>query len=442
MQHRIAGQLLALVVAVATFVGVGLVPAAAGEPPFEPEALEVRSCRQRPDIAAPGAERPPAGLLVTIDEHLDDERLAGAGLGLSVWIEGYGEVEAVAADLRLAPASNQKLLTAMTAFEVLGLEYRLETQVVTTTAPRNGVVDGDIYLVGGGDATLDSSGEHSLATLAAAVRSAGVETITGRVLGDESRFDDRREAVGWWELNIPGSMGSLSALTVDENRYRADWPFIAEPTPYNAAAFRSALQDAGVDVDGVATEGVAPSDGVVVATMPSPPVRDLVATMLTDSHNMIAELLTKEIGLVASGTGSTVAGVAAMRQVVSDLCLPNSTLQHDGSGLSHANARSARGWRSLLQAAQDRAWWGEFVAGLAVAGETGTLQRRFVDTAAAGNLRAKTGTITGIRALSGTMTTVGGRTVFFSAIVDDDTSPRSAMRAIDDLLVAIAQDES
>jgi D-alanyl-D-alanine carboxypeptidase/D-alanyl-D-alanine-endopeptidase (penicillin-binding protein 4) len=433
-----------LVLGAAVLALVGLLPesATAAEAPFEPEALAVRSCRPRPDISAPGAEVPPQALLATIDEHLADDRLNGAGLGFSLWIEGYGEVEAVAADLRLKPASNQKLLTAMTAFEVLGPGHRLETQVMTTGPFGNGVLDGDVYLVGGGDATLASRGDHSLATLATAVRSAGVERITGDVLGDESRFDDLRQANGWREYNIPLSMGSLSALTVDENRYRADWPFIEEPTPHNAAAFAAALGEAGVTVEGVGVEGLAPDDAAVIVKLLSPPVGELVAEMLTESNNMIAELLTKEIGLATSGTGSTAAGVAAMRRVVSDFCLPNSTLQHDGSGLSHANARSARGWRSLLQAAQDRPWWNQFVDGLAVAAESGTLERRFVDSAAAGSLRAKTGTITGIRALSGIMTTTGGRRVFFSAIVDDDTNPRASMSAIDDLLIAVAEDES
>ncbi len=418
------------------------VPATAAEAPFEPEALEVRQCRPRPDIYASGPEVPPRALLATIDEHLADGRLDGVGLGLSLWIEGYGEIEAVAADLRLKPASNQKLLTAMTAFEVLGPGHRLETQVRTTGSLTNGVLDGDVYLVGGGDATLASRGDHSLATLAVGLRTAGVERISGRVLGDESRFDDLRQANGWRDYNIPSSMGSLSALTVDENRYRADWPFIEEPTPHNAAAFRTALREAGIAVDGAAAEGLVPDGAAVVVKLLSPPVGELVAEMLTDSDNMIAEMLTKEMGLVASGTGSTAAGVAAMRKVVSGFCLPNSILQHDGSGLSHANARSARGWRSLLQAAQDRPWWNQFVDGLAIAGETGTLRRRFAETAAAGNLRAKTGTITGIRALSGVMTTTGGRLVFFSAIVDDDSNPRAAMSAIDDLLIAVAEDES
>ena len=434
--------LLALAATVLALAGMLPAAATADEAPFEPEAFAVRKCGPRSDISASGSEVPPAALVATINEHLADDRLDGAGLGLSLWIEGYGEVEAVAADLRLKPASNQKLLTGMTAFEVLGPDRRLETRVMTTGLLVNGVLNGDIYLVGGGDATLASRGDHSLATLAAGLRTAGVERITGRVLGDESRFDDLRQANGWREYNIPSSMGSLSALTVDENRYRADWPFIEEPTPYNAAAFRAALREIGIAVDGGAAEGFAPDGAVVIAKLLSPPVDELVAEMLTESDNMIAEMLTKEMGLATSGTGSTAAGVAAMRKVVSDFCLPNSILQHDGSGLSHANARSARGWRSLLQAAQDRPWWTQFVDGLAIAGETGTLQRRFVESAAAGNLRAKTGTITGIRALSGIMTTTGGRRVFFSAIVDDDTNPRASMSAIDDLLIAVAEDES
>lgn len=416
--------------------------ARAVSPPFEPEAQAVRDCRPHPDVWGFPTEVPPLELTTAIDEALADERFDNVGLGLSIWIEGYGEIVSRNADLRLKPASNQKLLTAIAAFEILGPGHRLETLVVTDGLVVDGVLDGDLYLVGGGDATLESRGDHSLETLAAAVAGAGISRIDGRILGDESRFDGLRQANGWRDLNIPESMGSLSALTVDENRYRADWPFIEEPTPYNAAVFASILREAGVGVAGAATQGVAPDGAAIVTRLPSPPVRELVTFMLTDSNNMIAEMLTKEMGLATSAVGSTVAGVAAMRQVVTDLCLPNSVLQHDGSGLSHANSRSARGWRALLHTAQTRDWWPVFVDALAVAGETGTLRNRFLDSAAEGNLRAKTGTISGIRALSGIMTTAGGRQVIFSAIVDDDDRPRSAMTAIDDLLVVIAEDES
>ncbi len=187
--------------------------------------------------------------------------------------------------------------------------------------------------------------------------------------------------------------------------------------------------------------GVLPAVAATVASLDSAPIRAIVAEMLTESDNTFAELLVKEIGYRTEGIGSTAAGIRAMTGVVKALCMPRSILQQDGSGLSHGNARSARDWRRLLQSAQSRPWWEDFVAGLAIAGETGTLERRFVDTAAQGNLRAKTGSITGLRSLSGIMTTAGGRRVFFSAIVDAGV-PRVPLAAIDDLLVAVAEDES
>lgn len=134
-------------------------------------------------------------------------------------------------------------------------------------------------------------------------------------------------------------------------------------------------------------------------------------------------------------------GMEAIGTVTDDFCMPKSIMQLDGSGLSHSNARSARAWRRLLMSAHSADWVEELVGGLAVAGETGTLRYRFRDTSAQGNLRAKTGTITGIRSLTGVMTTAGERRVFFSFIVDDD-EPRRPMAAIDDLLAAIAADES
>jgi D-alanyl-D-alanine carboxypeptidase/D-alanyl-D-alanine-endopeptidase (penicillin-binding protein 4) len=242
-------------------------------------------------------------------------------------------------------------------------------------------------------------------------------------------------------MPIPAWVGSLSSVMVDENRYRADWAFIADPAASNGELFAGALATAGVRVAGEVRRGTAPQGAAVVARLRSAPVRDLVAEMLTESDNTIAEMLVKEIGYRTSGVGSTAAGIRSMTSVVQSLCMPRSILQQDGSGLSHGNARSARDWRRLLQSAQSRPWWNDLVAGLAVAGETGTLERRFVDTAAEGNLRAKTGSITGLRSLSGVMTTAEGRRVFFSAIVDAD-EPRVPLAAIDDVLVLVAEDES
>ena len=387
------------------------------------------------DVATQEAPAPRA-LDALVDRHLAE--LRGVGLGLSLWIDGYGEVAARLPDLRLRPASNQKILTAVAALEVLGESTRLTTEVSTDGLLAGGVLDGDLHLVGGGDATLTGRGRHSLQTLAQAVFDTGIRSITGNVVADESRYDTLREANGWRELNIPESVGTLSALVVDENRYRADWAFIANPALFNGRRFRAALEEAGVTVGGRVRTGTAPDGAVRVFGLASPTVADLVAEMLTESDNVIAELLVKEIGLVASRVGSTAAGMAAVRTVLEQLCLDPGIVQQDGSGLSHGNARSARGWREMLQAAQERPWWETLVGGLAVAGESGTLEHRFVGTAAEDNLRAKTGTITGLRSLTGIMTTGDGRQVLFSAIVDDD-DPRPKMALVDELLVALAE---
>lgn len=437
---RTLQRALAFATVIAATMGAAA-PAVSALPPFEPEAREVRRCVIHADLLHGGKDPLPSSLWAAIATGLADTRLHRVGLGGSVWIEGFGEVIAVNPDLRLRPASNQKLLTAAGALTFLGPEARLTTAVAAAGAQAGGVLEGDLYLIGGGDPTLRVDGDHSLAALAASVAERGITRVAGDVIVDESRYDERRRANGWGDIVSPTWMGSLSALMVNENRYRIEADFLRDPTSVNAQLFHDALENAGVELDGGASTGSAPADVTIVTTLASPTVAELVRVMLTDSNNTVAEMLVKEVGYRARGIGSTAAGLDAMATILDDFCLPPTILQLDGSGISHGNARSARDWRRLFMSLQAESWYDSFVDGLAVAGETGTLRNRFRGTAASGNLRAKTGTITGIRSLTGTLTTAGGRRVFFSFIVDDD-DPRPPMAAIDDLLVAIAEDPS
>ena len=345
-------------------------------------------------------------------------------------------------DRRLRPASVQKILTAMAAFEVLGPDRRLSTTVAASGPVVDGTLDGDLYLVGGGDPSLEARGGHSLQRLAELVRLRGIDTITGGVVVDESRFDSRRDADGWEFDDFPGSVGSLSALTVDGNEYRGDIPYFVAPALHNGRMFGQMLSAAGVVVGARPEMGVAPDGTDTIVRLRSAPVSELVGHMLTESANTYAELLTKEVGLVAAGRGSTRTGVAAAEEVALGLCSrPSATPQGDGSGLSDLNSRSTRDWRTLLQEAQARDWYPLLVDGLAVAGETGTLESRFLGTAAEGNMRAKTGTIDRLRALSGVMLTTGGRRVFFSVVVQaGDPFPR--LQIVDALLADVAADTS
>jgi len=375
----------------------------------------------------------PSDVVAAVDRFGSDPAVAAGPWGVSVWIDGYGEI-ARQPDVPLLPASNQKLFTAMGALAVIGPDTRLTTEVRATS-------DGGLAIVAGGDPTLTAGGPHSLDALAAQVRAAGITHLAGPLLVDESRHDAARRAAGWQDWQVPAYAGPLSAFMVDRNRYRGDPAFLADPALANAERFRAALGAHGVIVAGATGHGPAPADAPVVASLTSAPMAALVDSTVMRSDNMAAELILKEIGHAGTGEGSTAAGAAATRAALAPLCVPIAGVDDDGSGLSRANGRSAREWRVLLQAARTQPWAPLLVNAMPLAGRTGTLTGRFHGTAAEGNVRAKTGTIIGGIALSGYGTTRGGRPFVFSAIANGPAS-NGGQAALDALVAAVAADVS
>jgi D-alanyl-D-alanine carboxypeptidase/D-alanyl-D-alanine-endopeptidase (penicillin-binding protein 4) len=360
-------------------------------------------------------------------------------VGASIWIEGIGEVFAHEPGTQLLPASNQKLITAIGVLALLEPDAVMRTRVVASAPPVNGVVDGDVTIVASGDPTLTRTGAHSLDALAAAVRAKGVTSVLGDLVVDAGRFERAQRAPGWQDWHVPAYAGPLSAFTLDDNRFRGDPIYLADPALANGAEFGQALRRHGVVVAGGVRVSSAPRPRHELASVASQPVAQLVNQMLLQSDNEIAEALTREAGVRSSHRGTTVAGTHAFDNELRRLCRHVRGISGDGSGLSRTNARSAREMRMLLHAARAEPWWPRLVAGLPVAARTGTLAGRFHGTAAAGNLRAKTGTIIGGRALSGYLTTAAGRDVIFSFIVNGDAAGRTPA-AIDSLLATIAAD--
>jgi D-alanyl-D-alanine carboxypeptidase/D-alanyl-D-alanine-endopeptidase (penicillin-binding protein 4) len=429
-------------VAPAPAVPAGPAPPAPAPPPAPP--AEPAAAPAAPPVP-PGA----AALAGLIDARLADPRLAGTTVGLSVWVEGFGEV-ARNADVLLTPASNQKLFTAMGVLSLLPQTDTLVTEVRATGTHEGRTITGDLFLVGGGDPTLHAKGPHSLDDLAAAVKARGVDEIRGALVGDETRYDGIRSAPGWLPQHVPVFIGPLSALVVDRNQVRPDPAYAANPLPGNLPYFRAALLRAGVRVLGPNVAGPTPVASAVIGALPSPPIGDLVGEMLNQSDNLIAELLVKEVGyrmsrargLGGGGPGSTAGGLAAISDAVRGLGVPLAGVAADGSGLSREDRRSAREWRTLLQAALPRPWAERLVGSLPLAARTGTLIRRFAGTAAEANVRAKTGWIDEARSLSGYLTTAGGRRVVFSVVVNGTTPTSPALNALDGLVAAIASDRN
>jgi D-alanyl-D-alanine carboxypeptidase/D-alanyl-D-alanine-endopeptidase (penicillin-binding protein 4) len=317
------------------------------------------------------------------------------------------------------PASTEKLLTATASQLAFDPDTRFRTTVVAVVGPLdNGVVSGDLTLVGGGDPILASPDYVArfqnqpqtytdLDELAARVQRAGVRRVDGSVVGDESRYDPERYVAGWPTRYIDQHViGPLSALAVNDGfeRYPStaggdgSLEAAADP-PANAAAVLTRLLEArGVEVVGPPRAGVAPPDAVEVAAIESPPLREVVASMLRESDNSTAELLLKELGRSA-GDGSTAGGALVVRDRLTGggLDLAGAAVA-DGSGLSLEDRVTC----SLLVDLLRRPGTGEvLVEGLAVAGRTGTLSKRYVGTRLEGVLRAKTGSLTSVAALAG-----------------------------------------
>jgi serine-type D-Ala-D-Ala carboxypeptidase/endopeptidase (penicillin-binding protein 4) len=384
-----------------------------------------------PDLArdAPSAPVPP-DLALAVQRFTTDPAVVANRFGLSIWVDGLGEVGAHEPDAPLFPASNQKLLTAMGVLAVLGPDARFTTEVRSAR-------DGSLVVTAGGDPSLTAGGPHSLDALAGQVRAAGVTTVPGSLVVDESRQDSVRRAAGWQDWQFPAYAGPLSALLVDRNRYRRDPAFLADPGIAHGELFRGALEAHGVRVAGPTVHGSAPDGGAVVASLTSAPASTLLTDTLLRSDNMAAEELLKEVGHASGAPGSTAGGLAATRAALEPLCVPLSGTDDDGSGLSRANGRSPREWRKLLQAARDAPWWPQLQAALPLAGRSGTLATRFRGTAAEGTVHAKTGTIIGGIALSGYGTSIGGRPFVFSVLVNGVGSQATA-GPLDTLIAAVA----
>jgi D-alanyl-D-alanine carboxypeptidase/D-alanyl-D-alanine-endopeptidase (penicillin-binding protein 4) len=345
----------------------------------------------------------------------------------------------------MIPGSTLKLLTAIVALDKLGSQTTLASDVRADRPASAGVVDGNLYLIGGGDPLLRTAdyvaGLHyrellytHLEDLAQAVRGAGVTHVTGAVVGDESRYDTERYVSTWKPAYASGGdVGPLSALQVDDG-YQAWKPKqvpSSRPAQQAAAVFTGLLKTRGVTVDGSATGDKAPPSAVEVATLKSAPLVNVVGEVLRQSDNNGAELITKELGRQFGGGPTTAAGVGVIRTDLAALGLPaNQATMVDGSGLDRSDRVSCQ---LLVDALLRGGPAGSLGSELPLAAQTGTLQDRMQRTAAAGRLRAKTGTLDSVSGLAGFVppTTPGPPAVTFSCLFNANPS-RAAAEAVED----------
>jgi D-alanyl-D-alanine carboxypeptidase/D-alanyl-D-alanine-endopeptidase (penicillin-binding protein 4) len=442
--RRVLAVLTALlVVAAMTVAALDLTGRLAGglvaDPATSPSATPTLDPPRTPAPAVLPAEPTAPGPPPVLPEQALDEVLASPALGGApgavVLDVATGQVllDRDAATGRI-PASVAKLATAAAVLTALGPQHRVATRVL---AGADGSDGHSVVLVGGGDGTLKMADLAALADQVAAKLPAGGGPVTVRV--DDSLFTGPAVSPDWPATYVPaGVVSPVSALSVDGGRLRpgAD---VRAPDPALAAGRDLArlLARRGLDIAPAVTRGSAPAGTAVLAEVTSPTVAEMVELALLTSDNDLAEALLR-LAAVAQGQPATFdGGTTAVRGALSSLGVPTEGVQLlDGSGLARGSAVPPETLARLLLLAAAGAHpdLGPLLDGLPVAGFSGTLESRYLTGAAAtaaGRLRAKTGTLTGVSALAGT-TSVGGRPVVF-VVMADRVPDGATLQARDDL---------
>ena len=292
------------------------------------------------------------------------------------------------------PASNQKLLLSMAMFDLLPTNARIRTTAAVDA-------NGSLWLLGHGDPTVTGGGRFAralpfeptrLGVLARDVRDAGITAVT-RVMGSTGYFARDWGAPGWRPDFASRWCPLPSALSFNGNVAGGD--HINDPEVRAARSFTKKLEELGVRVTGSPGSGTPSGDVTEVAEIASPSLTTLLQYTNRKSSNFFAEVLGKRLGVLRSGTpGTTAKGAAAIRTWAGRRDV--GIVARDSSGLSYDNRVAAAGMVRLLGYADDEPWGTTLRKLLPGAGE-GTLEDRFNGV----RLRAKTGSLDGVSALSG-----------------------------------------
>jgi serine-type D-Ala-D-Ala carboxypeptidase/endopeptidase (penicillin-binding protein 4) len=361
------------------------------------------------------------------------------------------------------PASTTKLVTSAAALAVLGPDATFTTRVVRGATP------GRVVLVGGGDPVLavrpypaqDYPQPATLASLAAAtartLKAQGRRAVS--VGYDTSRYTGPDLAPGWPEAYVStGNVTPISSLEVDQGRLATDGTPEDSDDPYNlrarttdpaamaAASFAALLAADGIRVTGAAAPQAAPAHATSLAAVSSPPLSAIVEQMLEESNNVIAENLARQVAVKTGHPASYSGAAAAVTAELQKLGVSGGLHLVDGSGLSPQDAIAPATLVKVLGLAATRPRMRALLAGLPVAGFSGTLSGgesvfSDIDGAALGAVRAKTGNLSTVTTLAGVVTDQAGRTLTFAFMADQIPAAsmlKTAADAIDEAATALA----
>ncbi|WP_196777757.1 D-alanyl-D-alanine carboxypeptidase/D-alanyl-D-alanine-endopeptidase [Lentzea aerocolonigenes] len=409
-----------------------------------------------------------------LDAILADGGLKGADVGITVRDANTGEVVYTRSGGRRSQVgSNLKVLTTTSALDLLGPDFRWKTELQSSGAQNGSTLNGDLVLRGTGDPTMSAARYKALAD---SLKAKGVTSVSGALVLDDTAFDSQPYGLGWaWDdepyaysavtsaLTLspdakfsagtvvvtaspgasPGAPAQVSvfppndqlqivntATTGDDgvsierdhgtNVVRVSGSTtsdasalvtVTDPTAVVGSVFRNALEQNGIQVQGGVRKGKAPQGAAVLASDQSMTLGQVMNPLLKNSNNMITEALVKTAG------GSFTNGVNQLSRKWAGLGVDANWVEiFDGSGMSRMDEIAPDDLASIFVKARTKPWFGVWQSSLPVAGRDGTLVNRMKGTKAEGNVVAKTGSMSGVSALTGYVTTQAGRQLVFSIV--------------------------
>lgn len=454
-----------LLLALAAVLEAGSDDGAAPQPSPSSPVVELPADRVVLPVADLAAGEPAgaAGVAAALGPILTDPAL-GDRVGAVVLDAADGAVlyDQGAAAARIS-ASTVKALTTAAVLDALGPDHRFRTAVIApgvavsasgspspaSSAATAGPGKRQLILVGGGDPVLATGTDEALpggASLqqlatrtAAALRTAGVSgSVT---LGYDARLFTGPAVSGGWRpaLLASGIVQPVSALTV----FRDPDAAVGDPARRAALRFAAALRAAGVPVAGDPVPAAAPSGVAPLAEVRSPVLSAVVEHTLQVSDNDAAEILARHVGLAAGSQGSFADSLPAIVARITGLGVPTAgTSLDDASGLSRSTVVPPATVAGVVALSLQRPDLAGVAVGMPVAGFTGTLTERFDrpdSVAGRGDVRAKTGTLTGVSSLAGTVRTAEGRMLVFAFLADEVAGGTEAARdLLDEAAAALA----
>lgn len=403
-------------------------------------------------------------------------------------------------DIMLIPASNMKLIDTSAALDLIGPDYKMTTSLYVTSKPSSeGLLKGDVVLVGQGDSTFSM---NDLQEMADKLKKAGIRNVDGNIVGDDSWFEDPATcpAVSWDDihpcaLNVnendlevhakPGKKAGAPAIieTIPGNAYftiknecvtgaagsectaKMDRQFgkdiitvsgsvpigdkdaycgyycVDKPNLFVCSLFKELLQKDGIKVSGQPLRGIKPNNAVLIASHYSPNLAEIIHRLNKPSNNFMAECLLRTLGKEVAGNGSYEAGKKVeydwLAKIGAD---PKQVYISDASGLSRSNLISPYDLVVILTYMYKTKYYDILSNSLPIAGVDSHLQFRMLNTPAVNNVKAKTGYIQRVCSLSGYVKTLAGENMAVSVIQNNHLCTLKEANDIQDMIfVAVSE---